>query len=184
MKVGIASLLLFLLLSLVAATPCIACQCGQIPDAKQEISMVSIVVAGRVEGIREEAISYLFSKKIVRISVERVWKGNAPSELILAVGFSDCDYVQFQAGERYLIFVEASRSLPGAWSASKCGPTKPLAQAGAEVRLLGPGRSTLPAPTTSNGAGLTRRFSTLIVLAAAGAASALLLWRLRKISSR
>jgi hypothetical protein len=180
MKVRTASLLL---LDLAVATPCIACQCGQIPDPKQAMAMVPLVVVGRVEALREEDISPLFSNKIVRISVERVWKGDAPSDLTLVVGSSDCDYVHFQMNERYLIFVEAMRGARS-WTASKCKPTRPLAQAAEEIRLIGPGKPKTHAPGRSNSWGLGHWFSAFLVIVAVGAALSLLPLYFGRISGR
>src|SRR5579863_7798585 len=130
MKAAFAPVLLFF----AGITPSLACQCGQIPDAKQARSMVPLVVAGRAEVLRQEIISPLFSKKTVKIHVERVWKGDPPPDLELVVGPSDCDYTQFEESRSYLIFVDAAKDKPGVWSASKCKPTKPLRDATAEIQ--------------------------------------------------
>ena len=176
MRVSLACALLFL----AGITPSIACQCGQIPDAKHARSMVPLVVAGRAEVLREEVISPLFSKKTVKIRVERVWKGNPPTDLELVVGPSDCDYTQFEESRSYLIFVEVAKDKPGAWSASKCKPTKLLRDATAEIQLMGPGQPSVPGPDRTDGVGLANGLLMLSFIGGACAVLVVLLSRLRR----
>lgn len=161
--------------------PVVACQCGQSPDATQAVSLVPIVVAGRADVLREERISGLFSKKIVKLTVERVWKGNPPPVLELVVGLSDCDYTQFKTGESYLVFVEAPKDQLGAWSASKCRPTMLLREAGTNLALLGRGQVRTPASAPADNPIFGSVRSALMVLLGAAGASLVLLLVIRRL---
>jgi hypothetical protein len=111
----------------------VACQCVDRPSIEQALKRSDVVAIGRVlqvtpatdvvvEGVRLKAAS------IAVMEVEQSWKG-ARRRVDLVFGFSDCDYSDFRAGQRYLFF--AVSSVPGlgklasaVW-APRCWPTQP-----------------------------------------------------------
>jgi hypothetical protein len=130
----------FVAVMLLASRPVFACQCGQVPGARDAYYLVSLVATGKVLTIEQQSGPGPFFRRTVILNVERVWKGSPAAKLRLVVGLSDCDYTDFQEGESYIVFADLSKEEPGAWTTSKCRPTKPLKSAGAELQALGTGR--------------------------------------------
>lgn len=141
-----------LIVVVLAACDALACQCGNRPNARAAAEKWSdIVITGTIVetepmklqlrlGGRKSTVSV---SRVV-IEVDRIWKGSTNGHLVLTQGVTNCDYVNFQMGGRYLVF--ASKIKLGddgdsktAWSANRCLPTQGVGTAANELIQLGSG---------------------------------------------
>ena len=76
---------------------------------------------------------------VVRLRVERTWKGVRAGEVSIATGRGggDCGY-GFEAGERYLVYAYGSAG--GQLGTNICQRTRRLADAKEDLKVLGRGR--------------------------------------------
>jgi hypothetical protein len=139
-----------LLLTLAIIRSGYGCQCGvRLPPAEFLDKSVA-VFAGTVNDIRSvrfESVSAdraSVALKEVRFTANRIWRGSVGSNVVLLMGSSDCDY-PFEQGRAYLVYADGVDSATGYLTASICSPTKRLALATEDVRLLHSSRQ-LPKP--------------------------------------
>jgi hypothetical protein len=72
--------------------------------------------------------------RLFRLRVTEVFQGVAASEVVMASGWSDCDF-QFRAGETYLVAAHKTEQ-PRRWSTTICSQSKILGDAQGDVRAL------------------------------------------------
>jgi hypothetical protein len=147
-----------------------ACTCAIFPLEK-EIQRADAVFSGEVQGI-DEGIPAPGGKSIrgkISLDVQESWKG-VPAETVDVYGQGDgvnC-YNEFERGETYLVYAARAEKKDDEYLKNiACGATKPLEDAGADLRLLGSPGGSLP---DTGGYGV----STLEVAAISAAVFALL----------
>ncbi len=160
----IFTLVIFLFLSV---TEILACVCSYPPDekvedaVKREVENSSAIFIGKVVGFEwrkgdprkygkglfkdESGNAIEFEMLMVKLKVEKVWKGEASSEIFLATemvrytggrSMSSCDY-GFKEGEIYLVYaVEKEEVL----QTHACTRTRPLSRAEEDLQILGEGK--------------------------------------------
>jgi len=119
-----------------------ACSC-ELPQANSTLKRLvktahkksQAVFVGRVMDV----VSHSELSVIVKIRVERSWKGNLPSEVTLATGQGggDCGY-KFEIGQSYLIYAYGPDEKR--LSTNICQRTAALTDAAADIKLLGKGK--------------------------------------------
>jgi hypothetical protein len=137
-----------------------ACDCPLI-STEEAVNKSSMVFSGTVTGFeyrkgipdwfmdmeaKASGKQIDYETLVVKIQVERWWKGEVPAEIVLLTSrtknadgtmtVSSCDY-NFMQGESYLIFAVGKK---GEYRTSDCWRTKKLAQAEEELKLLGEGK--------------------------------------------
>lgn len=130
---------------LIPAAEVRACQCGSIPAPREAMERSDAVVAGTVSSIKAVTTSIEVDGKLrsvparrVEIKVQRVWKGDSRSKLLLLVGVSNCDY-RFTVGKAFLVYAERGSGAKKELTATICTPTKPYSAAQRDLQELGPG---------------------------------------------
>jgi hypothetical protein len=113
------------------------CTCVQWPSMKAATDAVDIVfrgtITGRSSGPRRDAV----------FQVEEVWKGPVDERLRVEWKYEEGDCSGFRTddlkvGAELLVF--AKRGQDGAYRTNICYPTKPVSEAGPELKELGPGK--------------------------------------------
>jgi hypothetical protein len=175
------TLLLGLLVGLggLFATPgrCLACSCALPSNPAEARDRVAAVFQARVIAINQEVGTdgrYLHQR--VTLQVSMVWKGMVARETTLYTGSGggDCGY-QFQLDHEYVIYAYITsangspQSFPtNALTTGICSGTKPMAQAGDDLLVLGAGSA--PADTAlpnlpNTGAGYASRLTMSVIAA-------------------
>jgi hypothetical protein len=124
-----------------------ACTCAILP-LKEEIRTADAVFSGEVQGIDEGMTSpdggSIRGK--ITLDVQESWKG-VSAEAVDVYGQGDgvnC-YNMFERGETYLVYAARAEQRGDEYLKNiACGATKPLADAGADLRLLGSPGGSLP----------------------------------------
>lgn len=120
---------------LVQGSPAFACKCVALGDREQAFARSSRVFSGTVLDSR-------FVHKAqephlaVKFRVDRAWKGVQDRTVEIKAGAPHACGFQFFAGQKYLVYA----SEDGPAFTSRCGFTKPLAQADEDLKALGPGK--------------------------------------------
>jgi hypothetical protein len=147
MKVGSAAVALLVAGSAVRAG--MACECGTSPVSAESVAASlarnDAVFVGRVVHIgrlnmptRAKPLTF-YPAFMTVLDVESSWKGVASNRTTVfsGTGWSDCGFV-FEKGERYLVLAAVSGVfVPGALNTSRCEYTRPAAEAGSVLALLG-----------------------------------------------
>ena len=152
---------------LLGVTKTFACVCALMPDenlsdaVKRNVRESTVVFAGKVigfeyrKGIPNEYIDARekesghhidYETLVVKFQVERWWKGEVTSEIILATDVtrysnggtidSSCDYT-YKKGITYLVYASEKDNVV---RTNYCSRTMPLADAGEDIKILGKGK--------------------------------------------
>ena len=142
-----------IVLVMLACVDAFACTCS-LPDSglslKRQVSMAlnesRAVFSGKVLEVREDAQTFSL---VVRLRVERFWKGSPKGEVRVFTwrGGGDCGY-RFEVGESYLVYAHGAGD--GSLSTNICQRTARLSEASKDLRALGRGRAV---PRRSRGTG-------------------------------
>ena len=129
---------LFLFLS---AFPVWACQCARWPSAKEAWLESPLVIAGRVERTDPEvALGVPYaprpSRQAAWLHVEEAFKGAKMGQTVLLEQPLGSCTGHYQAGERYVFYLQPSSARAGAWEARGCHRTRLLEDAGDDLRFL------------------------------------------------
>jgi hypothetical protein len=124
-----------------------ACTCAIFPLEK-EIRASDAVFSGEVQGI-DEGVTAPDGRSIrgkITLDVQESWKGvSAQSVDVYGQGDGVNCYNMFERGETYLVYAARADEEGDAYLKNiACGATKPLTDAGADMRLLGPPGGSLP----------------------------------------
>ena len=129
---------------LLAASAGFACTCAP-PPTNQSVERQVVgarnearaVFSGEVVEVREGPQDSF--NVVVRLRVERIWKGVSAGEVSIVTGRGggDCGY-RFEAGGKYLVYAYGSAG--GPLGTNICQRTKRLADAAADLKALGRGR--------------------------------------------
>ncbi|MFF2089146.1 hypothetical protein [Paenibacillus sp. NPDC058174] len=119
-----------------------ACSCAERPDAQQNLKNKAAVFAGTVVFTKKKVDLPFVSRSSdspvqVNFEVSEVWKGHVTSHLTVSTAMSSASCgVEFQDGQQYLVYANARN---GELQVDSCGGTMLLAQAGADLSVLGGG---------------------------------------------
>lgn len=158
------SLSLFLLLGVIRA---FGCSCVSMPDESlrhlimRNVDGATVVFAGKVVGFeyrkgipneymdsreKESGRHIDYETRVVKFQVERRWKGEVTTEIILATDVtqnsdgtttnSSCDY-KYKQGENYLVYASGKENV---LRTNYCSRTMPLDKAGEDLNVLGEGK--------------------------------------------
>ncbi len=133
MKVPIV--LIAIVAVLLSPRDALACSCvGDVPLC-QSFWQADAVFAGEVLSFEKTDPKQLFSRRIARIRVERVWRGEVTGvvEVSTGAGGGDCGY-SFRKGEKYVIY--ANKGAEAKLSTNICTPTKLLSKASADLEYF------------------------------------------------
>lgn len=127
------SILIILLLSLLAPATALACSCIMPGTPGAERDQAAAVFSGRVRSIAE-----VNDRLIVRIDVDKSWKGISEGEVVVttATNSAACGY-GFEKGRSYLIYAHADAG--AGLNVSLCSRTQRLEEADADIVALGAG---------------------------------------------
>jgi hypothetical protein len=145
----------------------LACSCiGEVPLC-QSFWQADAVFAGEVVAFEKIDPKQFFSRRVARVRVERVWRGEVAGvvDVSTGAGGGDCGY-SFRRGQQYLIY--AHKGPQGTLSTNICTPTKLLNKASADLEYF----KGLDAPSSGARVYGTARFETkgADLVAAKGAA--------------
>jgi hypothetical protein len=155
MKRAVFSLAGVVVLVMLARVEGFACTCGLPPmnsPLKRQVRAAPgesrAVFSGKVLEVRGDPQTLFV---LVRLRVERVWKGapRAEARIFTGRGGGDCGY-QFEVGESYLVY--AYRWREGELGTNICQRTAKLSEAAKDLQILGKGRSA-PRRPAGKGAG-------------------------------
>jgi hypothetical protein len=142
-------------LIMLAGVDAVACTCA-VPDPglplKRQVRMAlnesRAVFSGKVLEVTEDTETL---SVVVRIKVERVWKGSPPAQVSIFTGRGggDCGY-GFEVGESYLVY--AHKRGEDGLGTNICQRTAKLSEASKDLRALGRGGS-VPRPSRRKGMG-------------------------------
>lgn len=135
-----------------SAESALACMCGGTPSVAEARRNASAVFLGKVVSSEyQKGAKYPNGKDAgeeltMRFRVERWWKGNPTSEVVLfteqyqapdlSISISTCAS-QFEVGKRYIVYAGI---LDGKLRAVYCSRTSEVEKAAEDLRLLGRGR--------------------------------------------
>ncbi|HYP29000.1 MAG TPA: hypothetical protein VE262_19980 [Blastocatellia bacterium] len=134
-----------LALLLLAADKSVACSCANGTSTPESFKYASDVFAGRVIEVSPPkgelthyadgsvGVSFGTGPGVVRLSVERSYKGTQGSEVQFDYHHDGCDY-PFEAGGRYLVYANLE---DGKLKTDKCKRTRPLAKAAPDLKYIG-----------------------------------------------
>jgi hypothetical protein len=109
-----------------------ACSCiGAIPLC-QSFWQADVVFSGEVLSFEQIDAKQLFGRRVARIRVDRVWRGQVRGtiEVTTGAGGGDCGYA-FRPGTGYLVY--AYKTKDGRFTTTICSPTKLLQKATADL---------------------------------------------------
>jgi hypothetical protein len=131
---------LVLLAALLAADAALACTCARTPPPQEAKNFMDAVFLGTVLDVARDVDG---RQAVVRLKVEKVWKGAkcAEATVVTGVGGGDCGYA-FEAGKRYLVYASSDE---GKLRTSLCTRTRPAAQAEEDLAALGAAADPCPA---------------------------------------
>src|SRR5258708_6141666 len=93
---------IILMLVLFATPPAaLPCRCGKV-SFKTYYKIVDVVVVGKVSKIEPNLDS---GGNIAHLSVSEVWKKDAPAEILIIYGRTNCSY-KFEEGQEYLLYLK------------------------------------------------------------------------------
>src|SRR5688500_11946069 len=155
MKRAVFSLAGVVVLVMLARVDGFACTCG-VPNPNQSLkrqvraalSESRAVFSGRVLEVADDPQTL---SVMVRLRVERSWKGVTRGEvrLVTGRGGGDCGY-RFEVGESYLVYAYGPRA--SELSTNICQRTAKLSEAAKDLQVLGKGRG-VPRRPAGKGAG-------------------------------
>ena len=157
MKRVVFSLVGVVVLVMLARVEGFACTCASpypTPSLKTQVrtalSEARAVFSGKVLEVTDDpqALSV-----VVRLRVERVWKGSPGREvrLVTGRGGGDCGY-SFEVGGSYLVY--AYESGAGGLGTNICQRTARLSEAAKDLQVLGKGRGAARQPVRKGAVGL------------------------------
>lgn len=118
-----------------------ACRCRPPPPPKQSLTQAGAVFAGKVVDIKYDDAT---RQKTVTMEVSSVWKGEVGKKIVVktAISSAACGY-NFQKGKSYMVYC-LKRNKKGdekqaTVSTNICTRTRPMSQAGDDVKALGDG---------------------------------------------
>jgi hypothetical protein len=120
---------------LLSPAPALACSCiGEVPLC-QSFWQADAVFAGEVVAFEKIDPKQFFSRRVARVRVERVWRGEVAGvvEVSTGAGGGDCGY-SFRNGQQYVIY--AYKGPQGTLSTNICTPTKLLSRASADLEYF------------------------------------------------
>ncbi|GGG79791.1 hypothetical protein [Paenibacillus radicis (ex Gao et al. 2016)] len=119
-----------------------ACSCAERPEVQQQMKSKAAIFAGTVVFTKKKAEIPFVSRSSdspvqVNFEVSEVWKGHVTNQLTVHTAMSSASCgVEFKDGQQYLVYANAKS---GDLQVDSCGGTMLLAQAGADLSLLGGG---------------------------------------------
>lgn len=131
-----------------------ACSCAGIQTPAEGLRTSDAVFSGEVVDLGLDDIDPRDDVPLggVKFNVKKSWKGVSERSVVIygqgeSYGTSvinTCD-VEFQRGEAYLVYAyRGGEGKNGPFGTSICTATKPLAEAGADLKVLGPAAAQLP----------------------------------------
>lgn len=124
-----------------------ACSCVVDMSQNDSFNQAKAVFSGTVLSIQDKKgfPGIDFSHREATIQVKETWKGAATGVVTVATGRDDGDCgFAFQKGEHYLVYAhDASGDYQTGLGTGLCERTKLLAQADEDLKILGPGKTTL-----------------------------------------
>ena len=153
MKVHIV--LIAIVAALLSPAYALACTCVADVPLCQTFWHADAVFAGEVLSFEKIDPKQFFSRRIARVRVERVWRGEVTGvvEVSTGAGGGDCGY-SFRQGEKYTIY--ANKGPKGTFSTHICTPTKLLSKASADLEYF----KGIDAPSSGGRIYGTARFET------------------------
>ena len=124
--------------ALFAVSQARSCTCEVFSDGspRSEMHHAKAVFIGEVLEVRKATTAEqedLFGPYIVRLRVERFWKGVKHSEVLVETDLTGCG-PHFKVGQKYLVYGMRKQLHTG------CTRTRLLDQADEELKALGPGK--------------------------------------------
>jgi hypothetical protein len=126
-----------------------ACSC-EIPDRSKAFKQAKAIFIGQVIEInqvkyQEDKPDGLFYAYTIKFKVERYWKGNKTSEVVVLSdqGLLPCHTSKFIVGKRYLVYAYGKKLL----APINCNRSRAVEDASEDLEKLGKGRE--PLHTTS-----------------------------------
>jgi len=183
---SVAAVALVVLSLLVLLPDCAhACSCsGGVPfRVLAKGADASAVFSGEVLDVEEGPPTRMFGSRIpsvkVTLRVSEVWKGPERETLEVSTPSDGaaCGYY-FKEEQEYLVYAYGKEE---PFKVDLCSQTKLLSKAGANLRVLGDGRSSGGAPLTDTSGGVAGIGAVGLAEVSAGTAALLLLKRLHKI---
>lgn len=125
--------------------PCSACNCVFPSEPKEALQSADLVFSGKVVEIksdvwenRQKGEIYDF-RKVVRFEVDRIWKGESKSQIIVLTNYSTCGF-EFKEGKSYFVYAyQDDRTGKPEWHVSTCSRTGELSSATKDLEVLGTG---------------------------------------------
>lgn len=113
----------------------LACSCIDDVPLCQTFWQADVVFAGEVVTFEKVDPGQVFSRRVARVRVERVWRGEAAGvvDVSTGAGGGDCGY-SFRSGQQYVIY--AYKGPQGTLSTNICTPTKLLSKASADLEYF------------------------------------------------
>ena len=113
----------------------LACSCVAEVPLCQSFWQADVVFAGEVLAFDKIDPKQFFSRRLARVRVERVWRGEVAGvvEVSTGAGGGDCGY-GFRRGQQYVIY--AYKGSQGSLSTNICTPTKLLSRAAADLEYF------------------------------------------------
>jgi hypothetical protein len=132
-----------------------ACSCVAEVPLCQSFWQANAVFAGEVLSFEKIDPEQFFSRRIARVRVERVWRGEVTGvvEVSTGAGGGDCGY-SFRPRQQYVIY--AHKGPQGTLSTNICTPTKLLSKASADLEYF----KGIEAPSSGGRVYGTARFET------------------------
>ena len=136
--------------------PCAACECVAPGPPEQELGKATAVFRGRVAEVSGTRGGT--AERRVTFEVSEVWKGPAARELVVGSGVGTCGY-EFTRNDEYIVYAYGDG--PSALSTDLCRRIRPIANAGEDLRALGPGTAIAAPARDGFGAGYGKVFPLL-----------------------
>lgn len=124
-----------------APAPAYACSCVEPGPMEERLERKTAVFQGTVTSIKEPVLKKIMSSdEPVKVTfvVKQLWKGEPRAELSIRTAMyeASCGYEDFRVDEEYLVFAYGD---PDDLKTGLCDGTKPVAEAGEELAILGNG---------------------------------------------
>lgn len=113
----------------------LACRCLNKPEASNDVSQYAAVFAGRVKNVQPIDGEH---RRVV-FEVEKSWKGEARTQLVMTTGTTSCDFI-FKRGVAYLVY--ATSGADGKLETNLCLRTARLVDAKEDLQALGAAKTT------------------------------------------
>lgn len=137
-----------------AAAPesCLACSCAQPKPPAEARDSATAVFQGRVVAIAEGSGAQNLPQRRITMRAMTSWRGDVPAEVAIytAQGSAACGY-SFEVGSEYLVYAYTGTGGVGgttdALNTNLCNRTRLIADAAADLAVLGPGQPIDTDPT-------------------------------------